>query len=252
MEKIIRFGKNTKLADVILTDHNFITIITRFGIKFGFGDASIEQVCKTNNINLHLFLKILRTFQEPEYDENDNFDQFSHKDIIDYLLKSHNYYRNVKIPYIEELLLQLSWNGDDNLKNKSVLKNFFEEYKKEVFVHTGHEEKEIFPYVFELDEALKSEHVSDGLLEKIKKYPIENYKANHSDIDEALLDLKNLIIKFLPSPLDQIKANRLLIEIFKLERDLKDHARIEENLLVPKVKILESNLLNLIEQNKIK
>lgn len=244
MKKIIRFGKHSKLADVIHTDYNLIPVITRFGIGFGFGDASIQQICLKNKLNVALFLEILTAFHDPEYESNGDFEEISHGDIIDYLLKSHEYYRNTKIPLIENLILQLAWTGDENAKNKSVLRNFFEEYKNEVIEHTGHEEKVVFPYILELEEAVKNNKATESLRKKIQQYPIDSYKANHSELDTALLDLKNLIIKFLPSPVDQHTANRLLIEIFNLENDLKDHARLEENILVPKVRAMEEFLLN--------
>ena len=245
MKKIIRFGKNTKLADVIHSDYTLIPVITRFGIGFGFGDDTIAQICEKYTINLHFFLEILSAFHDPEYESGNGFSDFSHKQIIDYLLDSHRYYKETKIPLIEDLLNQLNWTDSENDKNKVVLKNFFEEYKREVIDHTGHEEKEVFPYILELEQAVKDESASQELLEKIANYPIDSYKDDHSELDTALLDLKNLIIKFLPSPENQSVANRLLIEIFNLERDLQDHARLEENILVPKVRAMEEHLLKL-------
>ncbi len=245
MKKIIRFGKGSKLADVILADYNLITVISRFGIKFGFGEADIEQICKQYNINSQLFLEVLSSFHDPDYESNIDFSQISHNDVINYLLKSHNYYRNVKIPYIENLLSQLSWENTDDLNNKSIIKNFFAEYTKEVFEHTGYEEKEIFPYIYELHEAITAGYISETLKDKVLNHHIRKYKANHGDINSALLDLKNLMLKFLPSPTNQEIANIVLIEIFNLENDLKDHAKIEETILVPKVKEMENLALRL-------
>lgn len=245
MKKIIHFGKNTKLADVIHTDYNLIPVITRFGIGFGFGDDTIARICQKYELDLKFFLEILTAFHDPEYEAENSFSDFSHKQIIDYLLKSHKYYKETKIPLIENLLKELHWSGPDNSKNKAVLKNFFDEYKREVIDHTGHEENEVFPYILELEQAVKKKSADKSLLEKIAKYPIDSYKDDHSELDTALLDLKNLIIKFLPSPENQSVANRLLTEIFNLERDLKDHARLEENILVPKVRAMEEHLLKL-------
>jgi regulator of cell morphogenesis and NO signaling len=245
MKKIIRFGKNTKLANVIHSDYTLIPVITRFGIGFGFGDDTIAQICQKYNINLHFFLEILSAFHDPEYESGKGFSDFSQKQIIDYLLESHTYYKESKIPVIENLLNKLQWSDNDKDKNKAVLKNFFEEYKREVIDHTGHEEKDVFPYILELEQAVKNKSASQKLLDKIARYPIDSYKDDHSELDTALLDLKNLIIKFLPSPINQSVANRLLIEIFNLERDLQDHARLEENILVPKVRAMEEYLLKL-------
>ncbi len=58
-----------------------------------------------------------------------------------------------------------------------------------------------------------------------------------------LFDLKNLIIKYLPPAKDYTLSNALLFEIFRLERDLNDHSRIEEKVLVPKMQLIEQQIL---------
>jgi regulator of cell morphogenesis and NO signaling len=42
----MRIEKDMKLADVIHHDFNLIPVINRFGIQLGFGDGTIEQICK--------------------------------------------------------------------------------------------------------------------------------------------------------------------------------------------------------------
>jgi regulator of cell morphogenesis and NO signaling len=58
-------------------------------------------------------------------------------------------------------------------------------------------------------------------------------------LDEKLLDLKNIIIKYLPPAKNQEIVNDLLIELFKLEKELSDHTGIENKVLIPKLKALE-------------
>ena len=55
-------------------------------------------------------------------------------------------------------------------------------------------------------------------------------------------DLKNLIIKYIKPNYNELICNELLIEIFRFEKDILNHARIEDAILVPQVKQLQKNI----------
>lgn len=70
-------------------------------------------------------------------------------------------------------------------------------------------------------------------------YSVTDYREHHSDIEEKLTDLKNLLIKYLPIRDDQQLRRRLLFNLFELEFDLAIHSEIEENMLIPLVEHME-------------
>ena len=72
-------------------------------------------------------------------------------------------------------------------------------------------------------------------------YSMEQFEENHSNIDEKLNDLKNIVMKYLPSVCDTVLRNSVLYHIFFLEDDLDRHTMIENNVLVPMVNRLEEN-----------
>ena len=77
----------------------------------------------------------------------------------------------------------------------------------------------------------------------VKKESIDIYADDHDNVEDKLFDLKNLIIKYLPPADDYTLSNSLLIELFRLEQDLNDHSRIEEKVLVPKMQLIEKQIL---------
>ena len=85
-----------------------------------------------------------------------------------------------------------------------------------------------FPYV----EALLAGKSGNG-------YSIAQFEENHSNIDEKLNDLKNIVMKYLPDVCDPLLRNRVLYHIFCLEEDLHHHTLIEDNVLVPMVDLME-------------
>ncbi|MCR5744518.1 MAG: helix-turn-helix transcriptional regulator, partial [Bacteroidales bacterium] len=71
-------------------------------------------------------------------------------------------------------------------------------------------------------------------------YTIDRFEDNHAQIHETLSDLKNLIMKSLPAVCDNRQRIAVLLSIYHLEQDLDHHTCIEDDVLVPMVRMLES------------
>ncbi len=82
------------------------------------------------------------------------------------------------------------------------------------------------------------------IINRIRDYSIDDFEADHDNVEDKLFDLKNILIKYLPLPVDYQLCHAILVELFKLESDLNDHARIEDKVLVPKVKFMEKWILD--------
>lgn len=232
----------SSLAKAIHSDFETLTVLQRFGIKLGLGDKSISEICNIHNINTNFFLEIINIFHNKDFFPVNKLQSFSIKLIVDFLKNSHIFYNNEKIPFIESLIDELYWNTDDHNRNLSILKKFFYEYKTEVKAHTLHEEETVYPYAIYIEETCDGKHDISNCIKKMEVYSITDYEQEHEDIEEKLTDLKNIIIKYLPAPENQEVINKILFQLFRLEKDLNNHARIEEKILVPKIMEMEKNL----------
>lgn len=235
---------NMKMADVIHLDYHLLMILSRFGIRLGFGDKTVMQVCKENRINVDFFLEISNSYHNKNYFPQKHLQAFSLDLIVDYLRKSHEYYLQSKIPDVEHLLNRLSeQGGNSNNQSFQLIHRFFSEYKKELHIHIQREEENIYPYVFSVEKAYLSKNPDPSIVGQIRKYSIDDYESEHDNVEDKLLDLKNIIIKYLTVPVDFKLSQEVLFELFRLESDLRDHARIEDKILVPKVKFMEKWIL---------
>jgi regulator of cell morphogenesis and NO signaling len=239
------FHENTKMAELIHANYQLLPILNRFDIHLGFGDRTIAEVCEVQKVNLVFFLEIINSFNDHHYFPQTQLQTFPLKLIISYIKKSHSYYLDHKIPQIENLIKHLSLLADPSTKNAfQLIEKFFNEYKEELLEHIQYEEKRVYPYVLAIDQAFLSGTIEDSVKKMIKAQSINKYAKEHHNIEDKLYDLKNLIIKYLPPSNDYTLSNTLLVELFRLERDLNDHSRIEDKVLVPKVQRLENELLS--------
>jgi regulator of cell morphogenesis and NO signaling len=241
--------KDMKLADVLHHDHNLIPVINRFGLTLGFGDSTIEEICLVHELNTDFLLTILNTFHDSRYYANRHLKTFPTGLLINYLKETHKNYLDERIPYIAMLIHQLI---DESSAHKTVyqlLLNFFIEYKKELTKHIEREEKVVYPYVLQLENAIEAGSTPLDLLNQVNTYSIMDYEEEHENVEEKLFDLKNIIIKYLPPTTNQNLCFTILHELFILEKDLNEHARIEDTILVPKVEEMEGKIKKLGEDH---
>ena len=248
--KIMIISKVTKLAEVIHHNYHLIPIISRFRIKFGFGDKTVEQVCLQSNIHTEFFIGIVNAFCNKDYSPTSKLQAIPLKHTVDYLLKSHNYFNNIKLPLIEILINKLVWEDADHKKNKDILKKFFDQYRKEVIEHTAHEEKEIYPFILTLEECYLGGVADENCVKNLKDKSVKDYEETHDELNSALLDLKNIIIKYLPPADNPEITDRILTEIFSLEKDMEDHTEIEDTVLVPIALKMEDELRKQYKQKR--
>ncbi|MFA6779139.1 MAG: hemerythrin domain-containing protein, partial [Paludibacteraceae bacterium] len=72
-------------------------------------------------------------------------------------------------------------------------------------------------------------------------FTIKEFERAHSNIEDKLSDLTNIIVKYLPAETMPDERISVWFDITQVSRDLNKHALIEEKILVPYVKHLEEN-----------
>lgn len=223
------FTAEMKLADVIHADYSLLLLLHRFGLNLGFGEKTVRECCEKNNISCRLFLMICNVYSHEEYLPSEKEIKNIGVDVdqlISYLKNSHAYYLNSRMQVIQDQLRVIS--EDCEQHHKQIVNLFFNEYKNEVIRHFDYEEETVFPYISAMAKGVRSED-----------YEIGVFKENHSNIDDKLNDLKNIIMKYLQGDSLSEERIRVLFGIFSLEEDLSKHSLIEDKILIPLVMKLE-------------
>ncbi len=239
----MKINKNMKMADLILMNYQLLPVINRFGIQLGFGEKTIEQICNSKNIDINFFVEIVNAFHNEDYLPEKHFQNKSLNLIINYLEKSHDYFINVKLKNIEQMVDEFVKKCcPEEVQKIELIRNFFNEYKKELITHIDHENTVVYPYTMLLERAFISQKKEDVELLKKYKYSINKYASEHSDVEEKIFDLKNIIIKYIPETQETDLCNHILFDLFELEKDLINHQRIEEKVLIPKAIKMENSI----------
>lgn len=218
------YEANDAMAQLIRDNYGILQAIGCFGIKLGFGDKTVKEVCSDNNVDCHTFLAVVN-YSINGYLITDD-DRISVSTLIRYLQASHKYYLGFQLPTIRVKLYSAL---DDTNDVAKLIMNFYDAYAQEVKSHMKYEERILFPYVNDLLEGV----ISD-------EYNIEVFTKRHGQADIKLKELKNIIIKYLPG--DDMRNNQLtatLYDLYNNEEWLQSHANIEDNIFVPAIRRLE-------------
>ncbi|AWV97514.1 hemerythrin [Arcticibacterium luteifluviistationis] len=162
----------------------------------------------------------------------EKFKGFSTEEIIDYLVFNHHYYLTKKLPELQQSILHVF--GHEDVSNLlKTLAMFFGKYQKSLISHIKMEENVFFPMAKDLASSSKEQ------MSKTKKWTsFIEFLGNHDPIEDELKKV-NLIIKEAVKDIKVPFAYSVFMnQIDLFELDLKRHAIIEDEVLLPRVEAM--------------
>lgn len=216
-----------KMADLLDVNFSILGVFSRFGMSYGFGEATVKEVCDGMGIDPETFLIICKVYAFDGYrPSREQMEGACLEDIVRYLRLSHTYYLETMVPALAAAIEEMIAPCDD--MHKKVIRKFFGDYKEELGRHFDYEEKTVFPYVEAMIDSRERE-----------PYTIGEYEKNHSNVEEKLDDLKKLVTMYQPAQSRSQDCFRVLFYLYSLESDLERHTFIEDGILVPVVSRME-------------
>ncbi|MEN8201728.1 MAG: hemerythrin domain-containing protein [Bacteroidota bacterium] len=221
-----------------------LPLFPRFKMKLGFGERSVEEVCRAHEVNTDFFLEIANAYLDDAYIPGEGLALFSLGTVVDYLKGTHGYYVDVALPMVEEKILRLLSQSTLSGREVGLVTGFFNDYKQEFMTHVSEEEQHILPYILELEKQSALEKPDPAFLKKLQNYSIREFEQEHDRLETSLEHLSRLIIKYLPPFEDFQLCRQILHDLSDLVKDLTDHANMEDKILIPRVAELEEQLLD--------
>ncbi len=228
MRKMKLYEADDKMIDLIGDNYSMLQGLSAFGIRLGFGDKTVREVCREQDVDCYTFLMVVN-FLINGYTPKESDEKISVKTILGYLQASHRYFIDFQLPSIRTKLEESLQKGDGLA---TLILHLYDEYAHDIRLHMKYEEKTLFPYV----EALLRGEQTSG-------YNVDIFSKHHSDTKGKFQELKNIIIKYLPhNGLANNQLTATLYDIYNNEEWLLNHSNVEEILFVPAIRILEQKV----------
>ncbi len=228
MKRMKLYEADDKMIDLISDNYSMLQGLSAFGIRLGFGDKTVEEVCLEQNVDCYTFLTVVN-FLINGYSPKETDERLSVNTLLGYLRASHTYFLDFHLPSIRRKL-ESSLTPGDSLA--TLIMRLYDEYAHDIRLHMKYEEKTLFPYVEAL---LKGEQATN--------YNVDTFAKHHSDITGKFHELKNIIIKYLPhNSLANNQLTNTLYDICNNEEWLSNHSQVEDILFVPAIRTLEQKV----------
>ncbi len=231
------FSPEHKLSKLIQHNSDLLFMLQHFNIHLPLQDKTIANICAAQNISEKLFITIANLYNNNSLSPVTDLPFTDANTLLLFLKNSHVFYSEELYPKILDTIEAMA--KVNTHKEMVLVQKFFIDYFNEVTEHLAYENKIVFPYVLSLLKQIENPKAPN---QSNSNYTVSEYKEHHNDIEEKLIDLKNLLIKYLPEQDDQTIRRKLFFKLSKLESDLAIHSNIEDLLLIPLVAKMENYL----------
>lgn len=222
----IVYNKRMKMSELIDEDYHLLLLLDHLNINLGFGEKSVEAVCKDHNFDADCFIFLANFFSRKAMNIEEEFSKLPIEPFLYYLECSHSYFLERRLPNIRRKLEAVFEDAGKGLQE--IVLNFFDLYHQEVDEHMHYENDTVFPYI----NTLVSKHDNQG-------YSIDMFEERHNDIEGKVNDLKQILMKYVAGAQKQELMVNILMELYMSQEELAAHAYIEDSLVIPRVKAIE-------------
>ncbi|MCM1377270.1 MAG: hypothetical protein NC097_03040 [Clostridium sp.] len=229
------FSKDSKLYDAIFCDPSLLPVLDRFGITLGVGDATIEDICFSHDLNPDFLLAVINTFLNDDYFPEAISHTFKISALIDFLAKTNEYYSREQLPNIERHFNLLLQRSHDKRSLQSFF-NFFLELKADLLECDRLDTEHWFPYIYQKSE--DTIYANDSICwnpDLVHALPdgLSEAFLSRDAVEDKIADLESLFILHLHGDYDKTLCLAVINAIFMLHKDIRQNNRIRNRILLP-------------------
>ena len=131
---INKYSLNDRMGRLVREDYRLLLVMTRFGLPLGFGEKTVQEVCRQHGVDAVTFLAVANFMQEEDELVHTDVESLSIPTLMDYLKRAHNYYLDFSLPAIRRKLIE-AIDLPENQQISFLILKFFDEYVAEVREH---------------------------------------------------------------------------------------------------------------------
>lgn len=237
--------RETTLAELVTQRTGAAVVFEKYQLDFCCkGKRSLADACASQGLDVSKVASELESvFGKQGDDSAERFQRLPLDQLADYIVAEHHAYVRQMIPLITAHVLKVADRHGRNNQNLVTIAERWQELAEELTQHMYKEEHILFPYIKQLVDADQTRYPSSFPTKPFVTDPIRVMELEHDRAGELMAEMRELSNQFTP-PLIACTTYRLSFrELQEFEQDLHQHVHLENNLLFPKAKQLEAQLL---------
>lgn len=241
--------RNKRIAELV--DENYIHayVLYYFGIHFyEYSELTLEQVCLEKGLKVE---QVVRELESPSHLKEADLPLVSYPTdlIIEYLKHAHFLFIKHKLPYISRLVRNFKAHHPDFEAIERDLKIVFPLFVEDFIEHIYEEEDTLFTYIRALERAAKKESVNvSKLYYLMERNSIQKFAIEHEAHDDEMKGIRKITADYFLPHDAPLHVKVIYNELQDFETSLKTHARIENEILLPKAMAVEAQVKRLFAE----
>jgi regulator of cell morphogenesis and NO signaling len=241
---------NLTLADLAIHEPNSISIFEKYDLDFyKNGTRTLQEACLEKGLDDQL---MNNEFLQHEYIKKAshlrNFDDLDIEQLISHLEEMYHAKETFSLSLIHSQFIYLKEEQSYLYPEMHELDALFQEMMTELKEHAAHEEKVLFPYVKKMAEMRRDKRKSLTQISLITN-PLNLLEFEHENTDSELSVIRKITNNYYFSIKDSEEYSLLMIELSDFEKNFHKHIHLENNVLFPKIRTLESELFKSIQNH---
>lgn len=232
--------KHLEIATLVADHYAFALIFHLFGVDvFDHTEKTLDELCAEKELDSDSMVMMYGKLSHSQKKQVLKLDSMPLEVVIDFVTKQHEMIRQRKLPFLHTLVEKLKAKNGYMME----VKNAFPKFRQDLEDHMQYEEEVMMPHVVYL---MKQAFQSTDLFEVysvLENTSIRKFAAEHEqDERDELFMIIDSAYKLQQAAPEDVQVKILLNELQAFNRLLKTHARIENEVLLPKAQQLEDEI----------
>lgn len=234
------------VGEIVSKDYRTADVFKKFGIEYCCGaKRTLQQACEMNGLNAREveteLNNVIRNIRIPS---TLDFNEWPVDFLVDYIQKLHHSYLKQAFPDVLQQLERFVPGHKNKYPHVVQVWDTVKEIYKHLTAHIDAEEKTIFPYIRQVNNALKNNADYGSLLVRTLRKPIDKTIINErGELRKLLYELRLNSNSYSIEGATCLSYKVIMQKIQEIDNDLAQYIYIEYSVLLPKVTRIENELL---------
>jgi regulator of cell morphogenesis and NO signaling len=240
---MLTITKECTVADVVSSNIKTADVFKKHGIDFCCGGGvSLAKICDKKGI---VYKSLSEELEKVDQVQNraENYDSWSLNFLIDHIVNIHHKYVLDSIEVLNQYVNKVANVHGHHYTELLEIQLLFREVAEELSFHMQKEEKILFPYIKYLVQIQNGEAEYEKPQFQSVENPINVMEAEHENAGGIFKKIAELTNNYTPPNEACNTFKALYSKLQEFEEDLHQHIHLENNILHPKAKKVETLVL---------
>jgi regulator of cell morphogenesis and NO signaling len=232
------------VREIALENPAAVPVFETLGIDYCCGgQRPLSEACERANVSVSRAVEMIAEAQRQDHaPTRDKWNDARLADLTQYIVELHHSFVRQEIPRLQALFEKVVEHHGADRPELLNIRELFGAMSQELFGHLLKEERVLFPYIEQLEDASRGNSPFPAGCFGSVEMPVARMLAEHEDAGALLSQIRNLSGDFAPPETACPSYRRLYAGLEGFERDLHRHIHLENNVLFPRAVRLERDL----------